>query len=320
MTLNFSDLFVTVKVPPPIADPTGGLLAPALAPINFIVSKIESGILSAIETEIIGLRQGLNIASQSLNIVVDDAFKNIFTIINDGVRQSTNELNGILNTATEATTSDINFAFSILDQLENILVNSVQTASAMASKIQDNVINGCNNVLVDLEKIINDATRDITQTIQTILSGSVRDASDVISKLGNNLNNLNSQISSTVRSVLNDAVTEIINVFNGASSEVKLVVENLKNTVNSGSRRMQTAFGHIDNLSVKIPDPPNIKHDLETVGNRVKSLLPSSSVFNVLLPLITLSIFCLSIYVAIKIYTLIFKPLIENKMNIKKIK
>jgi len=172
-------IFTQVRVPPLIQDPTGGLLEPAIAPINMIVTGIETGILSAMQEAIILLRGGFSESVEHLESLVTDVFSGLLTAV--GAAQDVQTLLADVSSAKNALSDGEN----ALGRMEGIVVSAVAEARQYAQQIKSTLDSGVSGLSAEIMRISREAETRIRSELGGRLSASIAELRGVCAGAAN---------------------------------------------------------------------------------------------------------------------------------------
>lgn len=189
---ELGSLFAPVPLPPAVVDPTGGLLEPVIAPINFVVTRMEEEILMAISDSMLLLRLALKDGTNALADASNLAFADVNRIANEGVVSALNSLQQALylgggmtsvESAIARVESIASSAYAGLTQIVSAMLNTsggaiggyrgkiADTIAAAKKETYDAVMAQARGALGDLENVKLMAQARATQA----LAGAARE-------------------------------------------------------------------------------------------------------------------------------------------------
>ena len=330
MSINLESLFATIQVPPPVTDPTGGLLEPAIAPINFIVEKIEEAVLSAMTDGILAIRMVLGELTDGLKGTVDDAFKTIFqdsqAIINDAFDTLKKAIDDLQNGVTDV----LDNAHNILNNIESMANDAINSASKYASDIKSGML----DAVQDIDKTVQNIVITTRQTISSTLEQELNSLTIQITTRANSITSSNNTAMTQISNSVNNSIQESAGAMDAVMHEAEAEIKNVFTTVNvtaSGAisslraariRASTTADTIASNAKYTISnlDP---SADLEEVASRLRSSINITGLISLFINVFIFIIFITIIYFAFKVHFILIRPKMyevakETDLNFKK--
>ena len=167
---NLGSLFTPIPIPPAVVDPTGGLLEPVIAPLNFVVTRMEEEVLLALSDAMILLRIALTDGTTALADASDVAFKEVNRIANDGLISALGSLQNALDLGG-------NFASieTIVGRIEKIATDAFSGLTQMANTIFRANQSALGSYGADIESTLATIKNDIRESIMAEARGALSD-------------------------------------------------------------------------------------------------------------------------------------------------
>lgn len=238
--INFSMLFESIHVPTP-SDPTGGLLQPILAPVDFIVTQMEESVLSLINESLVLFNMALGELSDGLNDDVDrfigEAFKKIKDVVKDGGVYVTNAINGI----TGATDSAINAIFGIVDDIEKVMIQGMAAITSYVSSALNFIKNGATNIKNKIADIENYARTTIVQEINSFAKNSIQRINSISATISDDTDQAIQQVQNTVDNMVKGTASKLNSTLSNGSSAATSIVKGIESVAKDSVNLLDAA-------------------------------------------------------------------------------
>lgn len=322
---SLSVVFQSVASTPAVIDPTGGILEPALIPINYTISRAEYLILTALGDIVTAMESSLTTAEGAIYLEFrkqanalrsfNPSFDQVGQLLSSGVStidnwtsaggggdlinqvtvqlanllrdisSSFNKLVGDIESTMQTVWSDVKSAIS---KIENAIESIVRDSMAFLTRSAGYVVNDVNGYCDNAKK-----------SIRSIMSNIVRDVE-------NGADSITADAKKSIHAATAPIKTAITGVAT-LSSELNGEIVAIKSTVSSGSAAVTRGIKTITSDSAKI-----LNSATNEVDNAIKSLEQTKII--VVIALIVLSVG--TIYGCIIFYRKLVRPALP-KMQIQ---
>ncbi len=280
LNISMSTMFSTIRVPPPLHDPTGGLLEPILGPIGFVVQHIEEVILSAMRDGVVGIQSLLRDATGELSGNVNNIITSLMGSAQNGLTSITAAIQSMVSDADELASATINLVFGLLGEIENLISAAVNRISQLAI----NVLAVASSDLSDAKTIINSLASRTGSSINNLVNRGFSELTGEIVRLIDEFQATCDGAVSNIGRITNDAVTGTAGVIDGflasGRSDVSNTFGKIRSDANSAlayardaKNRIYTTGSAIENqIGSGVRD---IEVDISIESARAKSTLSS---------------------------------------------
>ncbi len=307
-------------MPPPVADPTGGLLAPVIGPLNYIVGGMEDAILTGLNVEIQMLSAGIEVSTDALNQVVTTAFGSIFNDSAIVVGQATTLLKSVLAGATDDAETIMNSAFNILDTIDGIIGSATNSAASLSQQLVDAMSSHTGSVMTTVNGIISNARSNLAGQLASRLNTITSQIINVTNSVTSGIVNLDQRIDSYVTAAINNAAREINRLVNIAVSDVKSATNKLKTIANTGTatvrgarQRVAGAIAYGDSLIVQNANALDFRDEFNSMEKRASEVLSNVNILGTITAMVVVVVVVGTVYSAYRIYNMIIRPQINKQ-------
>lgn len=318
---DLGSIFTSVRVPPPIADPTGGLLEPAIAPINFIVSKVEEAVLSAMNESILAVRMTLGTLTDELAGAVDAAFGSMYSDGTQAINAAATVMKSAIVDIESAGQDGLNIAYSILDGIDNLAEQVVTHATGYAANISNILTQNLGNITEESNKLA-DAARS---TLQTELQRELRQLTDqllsVTNRVGSATRSTARQLANTADNITLTAAATIDDVVRRSSqdarsdlSAARITASDAMATLRNTRQKATSAITRAELAAKQTYSDINVVPLLESYNQRAQRALSSGETLRDAITVISVVIVIGTLYVTYRLYCALIRPRIRDQI------
>ena len=301
-------------MPPPLHDPTGGLLKPALGPINYIIGAMQDAILASIRDEIFLLKMGLTDGTMLINDYVDDAFKTVFKDAQAMVQQATNTIKSVLSMDNGV----LDDATALLGNIEDMVGSIALTIGQMAMSISNVLTHGARDVVGAIDDILNDTRNNIGRALEQNISSLTKDVMSSSNALTADIDSYIITVNNACASAISTAKSGLRQAMSTISVDIKNATGEMKTLVNDGTSRTRAARNRLASVStnniLQTIDVSGVKSDLEYVKNKSSEALGSLNMLGTITTIIILVMVVVALIATYRIYHMFFKSILRGDL------
>jgi hypothetical protein len=288
------------------SDPTGGVLAPIVQPIIYVISKMQDEVVSEISLAMSELKRVLMQAVNEVNTEVDAGFNDLTQGIESALNTVTTQILGIMSDVKIGAQDSMNVAEGILSDMQNIAATGLgaatqfvieiykdvsQASSGLMSKLSGPAIASMNKQAMDtcarvLAEITAAVDKSINEIANTVDNAIVDGAADLDSFLASSLRE--------IRTIGEDAKTDAGNLLASA----RTTMQNTASDAALIAKREYATLETYEQDSVKLAG--SIEKAVGSVENSTTLMLMIAGVF-----------IGVCVIIAFKLHAFLIRPLIK---------
>lgn len=318
----FSSIFSSVRVPPPLHDPTGGLLEPVLSPINFVISHIEDAILGTFTEGTVMLRAVLLEATNGLNQTVDQVIVSITNKIQNGVQTFTTTIQGIANDMTTEADALLNDLFGMVNRVEAVLANALTSISQFALSVLTTINNGIGDVSAEIAELSRNTRARISTNIASGFNDALQKFQQAIDQLRQRTLSSMNAVTSSVDTVVVESAKEIDKIGSRCLSDGRDAIGKLSSGANDAvsfardvKQRAGTTIGSVKSRLVKVRSSINIPSAVEGAGSKMDSALQTTTVTRTIALVVGVVVLAAVVYLMYKMYVILLRPAVRELVH-----
>jgi len=174
------------------------------------------------------------------------------------------------------------------------------------------------NLIKKIVGLADSSSGDFSMNFNLAVNGIVGDFTGVCDDIKKVANTINANLAAKIQNAINMVVNEIKSIYSRTSKVGQETVRALKSTLSSATSDIRSAKQSISSQIPRInvnKDFGDVRGQIVSVGKVIDDVLPSPALIKLLLPLATLILVIGALYVFYKIYDILFKPMIYDKMH-----